>query len=175
VEIGQLLALSTILIVMSYWRRTDSFAKHAYTADVAVMCTGFVRMGYQLTGFFVSEPPDQVQRRLQPPAAPRAPEQGDAGEGGDQLVVGDGVLERPVLVHGKDAALRPHLGQGVAAGAAQHQAGAVGVGHQVIERRRQLYEPPRGDHVAGGEGRGSGLARIVLRGLELLQEWEGRV
>ncbi|HYW10462.1 MAG TPA: HupE/UreJ family protein [Longimicrobium sp.] len=54
VEIGQLLALSTILIAMSYWRRTDSFAKHAYTANVAVMGAGFVLMGYQLAGFFVS-------------------------------------------------------------------------------------------------------------------------
>jgi len=54
VEIGQLLALSTILIAMSYWRRTDSFAKHAYTANVAVMCAGFVLTGYQLAGFFVS-------------------------------------------------------------------------------------------------------------------------
>jgi hypothetical protein len=55
VEIGQLLALSTILIVMSYWRRTESFAKHAYAANVAVMSAGFVLMGYQLTGFFVSQ------------------------------------------------------------------------------------------------------------------------
>jgi hypothetical protein len=55
VEIGQLLALSTILIAMSYWRRTDSFAKHAYTANVAVMSAGFVLMGYQLAGFFVTQ------------------------------------------------------------------------------------------------------------------------
>jgi hypothetical protein len=55
VEIGQLLALSTILIAMSFWRRTDSFAKHAYTANVAVMTAGFVLMGYQLTGFFVTQ------------------------------------------------------------------------------------------------------------------------
>jgi hypothetical protein len=55
VEIGQLLALSTILIAMSFWRRTGSFAKHAYTANVAVMTAGFVLMGYQLTGFFVTQ------------------------------------------------------------------------------------------------------------------------
>lgn len=55
VEIGQLLALSAILIAMSYWRRTDSFSRHAYTANVAVMCAGFVLMGYQLTGFFVTQ------------------------------------------------------------------------------------------------------------------------
>ena len=54
VEVGQLLALATILIVMSYWRRTDSFLKHAYTANVIVMIAGFMLIGYQLTGYFVS-------------------------------------------------------------------------------------------------------------------------
>ena len=37
VEIGQLLALAAILIVMGYWRRTDSFWRHAYTANVVMM------------------------------------------------------------------------------------------------------------------------------------------
>jgi hypothetical protein len=54
VEIGQLLALAAILIVMSYWRRTDSFLRHAYTANTVVMTAGFVLIGYQLTGYFVS-------------------------------------------------------------------------------------------------------------------------
>lgn len=54
VEIGQLLALAAILIVMGYWRRTDSFWRHAYTANTVVMTAGFLLIGYQLTGFFVS-------------------------------------------------------------------------------------------------------------------------
>ena len=54
VEIGQLLALAAILIVMSYWRRTASFWRHAYTANAIVMTAGFVLIGYQLTGYFVS-------------------------------------------------------------------------------------------------------------------------
>lgn len=54
VEIGQLLALSAILIVMGYWRRTTSFWRHAYTVNVAMMSAGFLLMGYQLTGLFVS-------------------------------------------------------------------------------------------------------------------------
>ena len=53
VEIGQLLALSAILIAMSYWRRTPSFARHAYTTNVAVMAAGFLLMGYQLAGYFI--------------------------------------------------------------------------------------------------------------------------
>jgi len=54
VEIGQLLALGAILIVMGFWRRTPSFLKHAYTANVVMMTAGFVLIGYQLTGYFVS-------------------------------------------------------------------------------------------------------------------------
>ena len=53
VEMGQLLALSAILIAMGYWRRTDGFGRHAYTANVAIMTAGFVLMGYQLVGYFV--------------------------------------------------------------------------------------------------------------------------
>ncbi len=53
VEIGQLLALAAILILMGFWRRTESFWRHAYTANVAMMCAGFVLMGYQLVGLFV--------------------------------------------------------------------------------------------------------------------------
>ena len=54
VEIGQLLALSLILIVMGFWRRRESFWRHAYTANVVMMAAGFVLIGYQLTGYFVS-------------------------------------------------------------------------------------------------------------------------
>ena len=54
VEIGQLLALAAILIVMGYWRRTQSFWRHAYTANVVTMAAGFVLVGYQLAGLTVS-------------------------------------------------------------------------------------------------------------------------
>ncbi|WP_375598519.1 HupE/UreJ family protein [Devosia sp. Naph2] len=53
VEIGQLLALAAILIVMGFWRRTRSFWKLAYSANVAMMCAGFVLFGYQLVGLMV--------------------------------------------------------------------------------------------------------------------------
>ncbi len=55
VEIGQLLALGAILIVMGFWRRTPSFFRHAYTANVAMMVAGFMLVGYQITGFFVTQ------------------------------------------------------------------------------------------------------------------------
>ncbi|MES5099545.1 HupE/UreJ family protein [Agrobacterium sp. BA1120] len=54
VEIGQLIALAIILIGMSYWRKTGSFLRHAYTANVLMMTAGFVLIGYQLTGYFVA-------------------------------------------------------------------------------------------------------------------------
>jgi hypothetical protein len=54
VETGQLLALATILIVMGFWRRTNSFLHHAYTANIAMMTAGFMLVGYQLTGYFAN-------------------------------------------------------------------------------------------------------------------------
>ncbi|MFO8142290.1 MAG: HupE/UreJ family protein [Marinobacter sp.] len=54
VEIGQLIALAMILIVMSFWRKTDGFFRHAYSANVAMMSAGFLLIGYQLTGYFIA-------------------------------------------------------------------------------------------------------------------------
>jgi hypothetical protein len=54
VELGQLVALATILIGMGYWRRNASFRHHAYGANVLLMGAGFVLVGYQLTGYFTS-------------------------------------------------------------------------------------------------------------------------
>ncbi|WP_436143083.1 HupE/UreJ family protein [Duganella sp. LjRoot269] len=51
VEIGQMLALSSILIAMGYWRRSASFRRQAFNANVVLMIAGFVLMGYQLTGY----------------------------------------------------------------------------------------------------------------------------
>ena len=54
VEIGQLLALSAILLVMGHWRQTTSFVRHAYATNVALMTAGFVLTGYQLAGYFIT-------------------------------------------------------------------------------------------------------------------------
>jgi hypothetical protein len=54
VEIGQILALGSILILMSMWRRTDSFRRQAISANTALMCAGVVLVGFQLTGYFSS-------------------------------------------------------------------------------------------------------------------------
>ena len=54
VEIGQLLALSVMLIAFNAWRTTGSFTKHAYAANVALLTVGFALFGYQLTGYAVA-------------------------------------------------------------------------------------------------------------------------
>lgn len=53
VEIGQLIALSGILILMGFWRRAPAFQRYAFTSNALLMTLGFVLMGYQLTGYFV--------------------------------------------------------------------------------------------------------------------------
>lgn len=54
VEIGQLLALGTILILMGYWRRTASFSRYAYLANVVILTAGLLLVQYQLTGLYFS-------------------------------------------------------------------------------------------------------------------------
>lgn len=54
VELGQIMALALILIAMGYWRKSASFWKHAYTANVVMMSLGFMLMGLQITGYFVA-------------------------------------------------------------------------------------------------------------------------
>ena len=54
VELGQLMALGAILIAMGFWRRTEGFKHHAFAANVMLMSAGFILIGYQLTGYFIS-------------------------------------------------------------------------------------------------------------------------
>ena len=53
VELGQFLALTAILIALTYWRRRVGFLAHAFATNTALMMGGFILMGYQLTGYFV--------------------------------------------------------------------------------------------------------------------------
>ncbi len=54
VEIGQVLALAAVLLVLSSWRRHPSFLKHAFVTNTGLMTGGFLLMGYQIAGYFVS-------------------------------------------------------------------------------------------------------------------------
>jgi len=54
VEIGQGLALTAILIVLTYWRFRPGFLEHAFATNALVMACGFLLVGYQLSGYFLS-------------------------------------------------------------------------------------------------------------------------
>jgi hypothetical protein len=54
VEIGQAVALTAVLIGISYWRLRPGFLKHAFATNTALMTGGFILTGYQLVGYFQS-------------------------------------------------------------------------------------------------------------------------
>jgi len=54
VELGQVVALTFILLAFQLWRRSGSFTRGAYAANVAIMSAGFVLVGYQLTGLLAA-------------------------------------------------------------------------------------------------------------------------
>jgi hypothetical protein len=53
VEIGQVLALTAVLIGLGYWRTRPGYLRHAYVTNAILMTAGFVFMGYQLTGYVI--------------------------------------------------------------------------------------------------------------------------
>ncbi|GAB1256011.1 HupE/UreJ family protein [Aurantivibrio plasticivorans] len=53
VEIGQMLALSAILLLLFRWRQSQHFNKHAFLANSVLMTGGFLLTGYQLVGFWL--------------------------------------------------------------------------------------------------------------------------
>jgi hypothetical protein len=53
VEIGQFLALTGILIALTYWRTREGFLRHAFATNAIVMACGFLLVGYQLSGYFL--------------------------------------------------------------------------------------------------------------------------
>ncbi len=54
VESGQMLALAAVLIAMSYWRRSPSFARRGFAANMVLLSAGLLLVGYQLTGYFTT-------------------------------------------------------------------------------------------------------------------------
>lgn len=54
VEIGQILALSGLLVALNWWRRTPSFERQASRANLAILVAGFCLIGYQIAGFLTS-------------------------------------------------------------------------------------------------------------------------
>jgi len=54
VEIGQGLALTAVLIALSYWRMRPGFLAHAFVTNAFVMACGFLLVGFQLSGYFLA-------------------------------------------------------------------------------------------------------------------------
>lgn len=54
VEIGQFLALGLVLLIIGIWRRYDSYLKFSKITNILLMASGFLLLGFQLTGYFIS-------------------------------------------------------------------------------------------------------------------------
>ena len=54
VEIGQMVALSVVLLLLMKWRLSPAFQRQAFAANAVVMCCGFVFAGFQITGYLLS-------------------------------------------------------------------------------------------------------------------------
>jgi len=54
VELGQGLALTFILIALTYWRTRSGFLHHAFATNAIVMACGLLLVGYQLSGYFLA-------------------------------------------------------------------------------------------------------------------------
>ncbi|HEY7335843.1 MAG TPA: HupE/UreJ family protein [Bryobacteraceae bacterium] len=54
VEIGQVLALTAVLIALSFWRTRSGFLRHAFATNAALMSVGFILTGYQIAGYYLA-------------------------------------------------------------------------------------------------------------------------
>jgi hypothetical protein len=54
IELGQIAALTGVLIALGFWRTSASFHRHAWVANTLLMAGGFVLMGYQIAGYLFS-------------------------------------------------------------------------------------------------------------------------
>lgn len=54
VEIGQVLALTAVLLALTWWRTRSGFLRYAFATNTALMAVGFVLAGYQVAGYFAA-------------------------------------------------------------------------------------------------------------------------
>jgi hypothetical protein len=55
VEIGQALALTFVLIGLTWWRTRSGYLRHAFLTNALLMTGGFLLVGYQLSGYVLAE------------------------------------------------------------------------------------------------------------------------
>ncbi len=60
VEIGQVLALTAVLIALSIWRTRKSFWRDAFAMNTLLMTVGFLLVGYQTAGYWFARGRDHV-------------------------------------------------------------------------------------------------------------------
>jgi len=53
VELGQLVALTFLIMVFGLLRRSNQFQRNTILANTLLMMAGFALVGYQLTGYLV--------------------------------------------------------------------------------------------------------------------------
>jgi len=66
VEVGQIIALSVMLFLISAWRKTESFTRFSKTANVLLIVAGLGLFVYQISGFMASRPAKQEVPVVEP-------------------------------------------------------------------------------------------------------------
>ena len=54
VEIGQVIVLTAVLAVLTWWRSRPGFLRHAVVTNGVLMAIGFLLVGYQLSAYFLN-------------------------------------------------------------------------------------------------------------------------
>ena len=55
VEVGQILTLTFVVVLLTYWRTRTSFVRHAFLTNTALMAAGFVLAGAQIAGYLLDQ------------------------------------------------------------------------------------------------------------------------
>ena len=53
VELGQVLALTAVLLILSFWRTREGYLRHAFATNAVLMTVGFLLTGYQIAGYYL--------------------------------------------------------------------------------------------------------------------------
>ena len=53
VEIGQVIALTFVVVALGYWRTRPGFSNTPWLTNGVLMMCGFLLLGYQLSGYFL--------------------------------------------------------------------------------------------------------------------------